>query len=85
MPATLRTRAETHEEPATQNTDAFSASEAIRLFDATARLYTGLSGEDFLHAWDCGRFTDPESKMRAMRVAILIPLVRKTSARKPTR
>jgi hypothetical protein len=65
------------------DTSAFSRDEAQQLFDATARRYTGMSGEDFLSAWDEGTLST--SVVGVMRVAALIPLVRKTCARKQTR
>lgn len=64
---------------------AFTPEEAENLFDATARQYMGISGAEFLQAWDHGKFREAEVNTRAMRVAILIPLVRKTSARKKSR
>jgi hypothetical protein len=64
---------------------AFTPEEAANLFDATARQYMGMSGVDFLSAWDNDQFRDPDIKTRAMRVAILIPLIRKTSARTKSR
>jgi hypothetical protein len=63
----------------------FSSEEARALFDNTAKQYMGMSGNDFLDGWDSGKFRDAKTKPRAMRVAILIPLVRKTSARKQSR
>lgn len=67
------------------DSSSFSADEASKLFDDTARRYMDMSGKDFLRAWDNGQFATPELKLRAMRVAVLIPLVRKTSARKKSR
>jgi len=61
----------------------FSALEARELFDKTARQYLHISGEEFLHNWDLGRL-DP-SDGRVKRVAILLPLVRKTRARQKHR
>ena len=60
--------------------DVFSREEAKRLFDETARQYLSMSGDEFLCRWDNGTFKG-STDTRAMRVAILIPLVRKTSAR----
>jgi hypothetical protein len=71
--------------PVSNDASPFSAEEASKLFDETARRYMDMSGKDFLNAWDNGRFATPELKLRAMRVAVLIPLVRKTSARKKSR
>jgi len=63
----------------------FTAEESRQLFDATARQYVGMSGDDFLRAWDNGEFADSDARDRAMRVAILIPMIRKTSAREKSR
>ena len=82
MPTTLQTRPV---RPVSANAAPFSADEASKLFDETARRYMNMSGEQFLHAWDNGQFATSEIRSRAMRVAILIPLVRKTSARKKSR
>lgn len=82
MPATLKAK------PVRElSTDAspFNADEASQLFDATARQYMGMSGEQFLRAWDNGHFATPDQRSRAVRVASLIPLIRKTSARKKSR
>lgn len=59
----------------------FSLEESRALFDKTARLYLSMSGEEFLRRWDLGDFRDVDSRPQVMRVASLIPLVRKTSAR----
>ena len=66
-------------------TGAFTSEEAKALFDKTARQYMNMTGEEFISGWENGRFRDAETKSRAMRVAILIPLVRKISARKKPR
>jgi hypothetical protein len=60
----------------------FTSEEARILFDKTARRYMDMSGDQFLRAWENGEFRDADMKARAMRVAVLIPLVRKTRARK---
>lgn len=50
---------------------------AWSLFDAAARRYLQMSGDEFLKAWDKGEFGhDPDSHRGVMDVAILIPLVR---------
>ena len=56
--------------------------EADRLFDETAKRYLNLSGTEFLKRWDEGYYRTSASKNRAERVAMLIPMVRSTSARK---
>ena len=60
-----------------------SAARAHKLFDANARLYLGISGDEFLRRWDRGDYkNEPFCMSRAMRVASLISLVRERSARK---
>lgn len=50
---------------------------AWSLFDAAARRYLRMSGEEFLKAWDEGKFgPNPDQQRGVMDVAILIPLVR---------
>jgi len=64
----------------TERTGPFTPEEAWILFQNTALLYMGMSGEQFLEKWDTGGFDDVDSSPQVMRVASLIPLVRKTSA-----
>jgi hypothetical protein len=53
-------------------------AEAADLFDATAMLYLGISGTEFLRRWDDGVYRDETAcTSRVMRVACMIPLVRK--------
>ena len=66
-------------------TGPFTSQEARELFEKTAQQYMRMSGEEFIAKWEGGVFRDAETKSRAMRVAILIPLVRKISARKKPR
>jgi hypothetical protein len=50
---------------------------AWSIFDAAARQYLGMSGDEFLEAWDSGAFgPDPDSTRGVMDVAILLPFVR---------
>lgn len=48
--------------------------QAADAFDAAARRYLGISGEEFLERWRAGDFPDPDSPA-VTRVAMLIPLV----------
>lgn len=58
-------------------------AEAAELFDATAMLYLGISGTEFLRRWDSGEYGDQtECSGRVMRVASMIPLVRRERAGK---
>lgn len=63
-------------------TDAMSQEEASSFFDAAARRYLNISGKEFLDRWDAGYFSGSCSDTRATRVAMLIPMVRPTIARK---
>lgn len=50
---------------------------AWSIFDAAARQYLRMSGDEFLKAWDSGAFgPDPDSQRGVMDVAILLPFVR---------
>lgn len=66
-------------------TGAMSLEEALSFFDASAQFHLGISGEEFLRRWDSGYFRGPELDTRATRVAMLIPMVRPTIARKKSR
>ena len=58
-------------------------AEAAALFDATAKLYLGISGTDFLRRWDEGHYRNERAcTSRVMRVACMIPFVRRPRARK---
>lgn len=66
--------------------EVFSEAEAWALFDAAAHRFMGMSGSDFLAAWEAGRFHDPEDQLRAMRVTPLIPRAKRTCpVRLPTK
>lgn len=65
-----------------ESSDFFAGNDAQELFDATAQRYLNISGEEFLRRWDAGFYKDPSVRTRAMRVALLIPMVRSVSARK---
>lgn len=52
-----------------------SPSEAREIFDAAARTYLKMSGEDFLKRWDAKVFEEPDQP-EVMHVAVLVPLVR---------
>lgn len=82
MPVLEHARQTKSQTPSSETIAQFTQEEAKALFDKTANRYMGMSGEEFLIGWDRGNFRDAETKQRAMRVAMLIPLVRKISARK---
>lgn len=51
-------------------------SGAREVLDRQARRYLGMSGEDFISAWDAGRFRDDSDRPEVVRVAMLLPLGR---------
>lgn len=53
------------------------------LFDEEAHRCLGMSGEDFLRAWDAGEIDvdDPETHGKVMRVVMQLPLVREVYPR----
>ena len=50
--------------------------EAWASFDRAARRYLGLSGEEFITAWDAGRFDDDPDRPELIRVSLLRPIGR---------
>jgi hypothetical protein len=52
-----------------------SQEERWEIFDRQSRRYLGMSGEDFLRAWDAGAMPDPD-RPEVMRVVMLLPLAR---------
>lgn len=58
------------------NVHELSAAEAKDLLDGMARHYLGMSGEDFLRAWDAGEITASRDRPEVMRVAMLAQLGR---------
>ena len=46
-----------------------------RLFDRAARRYLGMSGQDFITAWESGTFDANPDQSDVMYVAMLLPLV----------
>jgi len=52
-----------------------SEDEGKDLFDRAARFYLQMSGEEFIKAWDAGKFVDPDQP-NVMAVAMLLPFAR---------
>jgi hypothetical protein len=52
--------------------------EGRALFDEQARFYLGMSGDEFLRAWDAGEIDpdDPRIHGAVMRIVALIPFAR---------
>ncbi len=53
-----------------------SAEEGRAIFDQAARRYLGMSGEEFIKAWNAGKFDDDPDRPEVMRVAMLLPFAR---------
>lgn len=53
-----------------------SPQERGQIFDEAAHYYLGMSGEEFARGWDAGTFDDNLDERKAMRVALLRPVVR---------
>jgi hypothetical protein len=47
--------------------------QAVEAFDKAARHYLGISGEQFVRAWESGEFEETD-RPDVMRVAMLLPL-----------
>jgi hypothetical protein len=59
-----------------------SPEEGRKIFDRAARRKVGMSGSDFLRAWDEGRYADlAEEDPRVQELLMMIPLVRAVDAR----
>ncbi len=53
-----------------------SYEEGFRLLDEEARRTLGITGEEFLKAWDEGRFGEGPENVAAEELAMLIPFAR---------
>lgn len=53
-----------------------SPEEGWELLDSQAREYFGVGAAEFIRKWDAGEFDDEDACPEAVRVAMLIPLVR---------
>lgn len=53
-----------------------SRDEARALFDLQARRLLGMSGDEFIRAWESGQLDDQVERPEVARVAMLIPLGR---------
>lgn len=50
--------------------------EGLALLDREARRYLHMSAEEFLQAWDAGKFDDDPDQPGIMHVAMLLPFAR---------
>lgn len=53
-----------------------SDAEARELFDRHAQEALGLSGSDFIRAWEAGEFDDDPDRPEIMRLVMLLPFGR---------
>ncbi len=57
--------------------EAVSAEEARTAFERAAQHYLGVSGAEFLRAWDAGEYgPDPDTRPGVMELALLLPWAR---------
>ncbi len=52
-----------------------SRDEGRALFDRQARYHLGISGDEFIRAWNAGEFDDPD-RPEVMEVVMLLPFAR---------
>jgi len=69
------------EAPETNGRDReLSKEESRELFNRQAKLYLGISGDEFIQRWDAGEYGDPDDRSKnspgVMRLAMLLPFVR---------
>lgn len=50
--------------------------EEFEIFDRQARRYLGMSGEQYIEAWNAGAFDDDPDRPEVMRLAMLLPVGR---------
>lgn len=57
-----------------------TSAEAERVFDAAARHYLNMSGEEFLTRWDAGEFRGDPDRPGVIQLAALLSLGRQEAA-----
>ena len=50
-----------------------TAEEGRAILDRAARRYLNMSAEEFIEAWNAGKFDDNPDRPEVMRVAMLLP------------
>lgn len=65
----------THVDIQTSEVEEISLQEGRVMLDEAARQYLNMSGDEFITAWDEGRFTEPDT-LRVQQVAGLLPFGR---------
>jgi hypothetical protein len=53
-----------------------SAEDGPALLDRAARHYLGMSGDEFVAAWEAGSFDDDPDRPQVVAVAMLLPFAR---------
>ncbi|MGH3529968.1 MAG: hypothetical protein ACRDQ6_22105 [Pseudonocardiaceae bacterium] len=59
----------------TYDVEEISLDRGRQMLDEVARQYLNMSADEFIVAWDEGRFADPDS-LRIQQVAALLPFAR---------
>lgn len=66
-----------HARPKNGRARELSRDEAWKVFDAAARRYLHISGDDFVRNWERHAYDpDPDDHPGVMQVAVLLPLIR---------
>ncbi len=53
-----------------------SRDEGRALFDRQARYHLGISGDEFIRAWNAGEFDDDPDRPEVMEVVMLLPFAK---------
>ncbi len=62
----------TEEEPETITGHEMTREEARAFFDGQARAWLGMSGEEFMRAWDAGEISNEPERIEVTNVALLL-------------
>lgn len=62
----------TEEEPETITGHEMTRAEARAFFDGQARAWLGMSGEEFMRAWDAGEISNEPERIEVTNVALLL-------------
>ncbi len=64
------------ETPAVEGVHFMTLEEGRQMFDEIARKTVNMSGEEFIHAWESGKFDDQSENTAVSRLVALIPITR---------